>query len=71
MLQTQNHKVKSVKSLGRARARALPRLATKVNPGDDLEMRTRPTNSVVRTVPKIFHYEARTVAHVDVILISS
>ena len=39
--------------------------------GDDLEMRTRTTNSVVRAVPKIFHYEARTIAHVDVILISS
>ena len=69
MLQTQNHKVKSLKTL--SGASALPRLATKVNPGDDLEMRTRPTSSVVRAVPKIFHYEARTIAHVDVILISS
>ena len=57
------------KPLGRARA--LLRLAAKVNPRDDLEMRTRTTNSVVRAVPKIFHYEARTIAHVDVILISS
>ena len=35
---------------------------------DEVEMKSC---GVVRAVPKICHYEARTIAHVDIILISS
>ena len=44
-----------------------------VNPGDDLEMRTALFVDFlfVPYVPKTFHYEARPIAHVDIILISS
>ena len=39
------------------------------NPGDKVEMKSC---SAVRAVPKICHqYEARPIAHVDIILISS
>ena len=47
----------------------------RVNPGDDLEMRTALFVDCLRflghLVPKTFHYEARPIAHVDIILISS
>ena len=51
------------------RARALPRLSKSW--GRLGNENANYTNSVVRAVPKIFHYEARTIPHVDVILISS
>ena len=35
------------------------------------QSRARALPRLVRAVPKIFYYEARTIAHVDVILISS
>ena len=38
------------------------------NPGDKVEMKSC---SAVRAVPKTFHYEARPITHVHIILISS
>ena len=39
-----------------------------LDPADEVEMKSC---GVVRAVPKICYYEARTIAHVDIILISS
>ena len=41
----------------------------RVNPGDHLEISV--VRVGVRVVRKIFHYEARPIANVDIILISS
>ena len=43
-------------------------LGKRENPGDKVEMKSC---SAVRAVPKTFHYEARPITHVHIILISS